>query len=346
MFLPEPGQRPARATPRRDERVLHVCLRVPGDPQTALANALRSLTTDGGEYAEVDWRTEGRRLVGALSHAASTIKPTLVFMQIQTPGVIAGDCINDLRQSCDPSCVVVQWDGDHRHNHVTGPDREWFVDLARGCDVNACVCTRDVEEYAEMGVKGAAYVNIGVDTDLWRPATPDPTGPDVLFLASFYKHLGYQTRAETVRTLSGRFPDRFAVYGYGWPTDANHRGFVPHEREAPLYSRSLCAISNSIRTDLPRYTSDRLLRGLASGALMLVESFPDMAGLGLRSGVNCISWANVTQLCEQIATILATSQDLAWQYIRQQARELALTHSWDSRMGELAYIVEAVRASR
>lgn len=351
-FLPEKGKRPARRQPRRDERVLHICLRVPGDPQKALENALRSLASDGGQYMELDWRKEGAHLPNRLFDVCRTLKPTLIFAQIQTPGILTGGEMDLARRSCDPDCVMVQWDGDHRHDHVTGPDRSWFVNLAGGCDINAVVCTRDVEEYASMGVKGAAYLQIGVDADIWQPTTPDIEGADVVLLAGYYSHLGYQKRREVAERLTARYPSHFAVYGQEWvdnrkqPIPVNRRHFLAQHQEAAIYSRSLAALSISIRNDLPRYSSDRLLRCLASGALTLVDEFPDMAGLGLKHGINCLVWTEFEELCAQIDSVLQNPTDPIWSLIRNSARELALTHTWDSRMFELAAMVEAVRAGR
>lgn len=347
IFLPEPGKRPPRAEPRRDERLLHVCLRVPGDPQNALADALRGLTERGGEYAEVDWIAAGASFPEKLLETAAKIQPTLVFAQIQTPGILTAGDVERLRRVSAPGVVVMQWDGDHRHDHTDVPERDWFRHLARACDINACVCTRDVEEYAEQGVPGAAYLQIGVDADIWGPSTPEPSGPEIVLLASYYSRLGYKTRLEAARMLSASFPGKFAVYGHGWNgvEGVSSRPFVPHLAEAPLYSKAVAAISVSIRNDLPRYTSDRLFRCLASGALTLVEKFPDMEGLGLLNGVNCVVWDSVEELKILVSDALTFWPVSRGSLIRTAARDLALTHTWEARMKELAYMVERVRAA-
>jgi hypothetical protein len=324
---------------------LHVCLRVPGDPQNALATALRDLTTDGGDYAEVDWYALGAKFPERLLEAAAMLRPTLVFAQIQTAGILTAGDVEMLRRA-SPGVVVCQWDGDHRHNHTDTPDRDWFRHLGKACDINACVCTRDVEEYAAQGVPGAAYLQIGVDADTWRPTFGAENVPPIVMLAAFNKLPGYVSRIEAVKRLSPT--GNFAVYGNGWQAvgfPAAHRPFLSHAQEAPVYSACKAAISASIRNDLPRYTSDRLLRCLASGALTLVEHFPDMEGLGLRDGENCAVWYDVDGLERLVADVLSRPNDEAWEHIRHEARELALTHTWDSRMFELAHMVEAVRAA-
>ena len=346
VFTPEPGCRPPSVEPRRNERVLHVCLRVPGDPQAALARALKSLTQPDG-YWEVDWQAvkrEGGAVVDSCVKIARQIRPTLIFIQAQTPHVLSAYDVDTIRSHCAPDCVIVQWDGD-QHYEPTDPKRAWFVDLGRACDASLICNTRYPLDYADMGVR-CGYLQIGVDADIWRPTTPDPKGPAVVLLASNYRHLqSYSRRVAAARMLSVRFPSAFAAYGYGWELDGevNGRPFVKHEAEAPIYSKSLAAVSISIRADLPRYTSDRLFRCLASGALTLVEAFPDMAGLGLRDGINCLSWSTLGELEALVKGIVEAPETRPHDDIRIRARDLAMTHTWAARMGELAAIVEAIR---
>jgi hypothetical protein len=343
-FLPAPGCRPLAIEPRRDERVLHVCLRVPNDSQTALAAALRSISSD---YIELDWmqtKQAGKSVGDVLCTLARLQRPTLVFIQVQTANILDAGDIARLRPLCAPNCVIMQWDGD-QHHPPEAPQRDWFRNLGSGCDVSLICNTQYPLVYDRMGVR-CGYLQIGVDADLWKPTTPDPKGPSIVLLASNYAHLkGYTRRIAAARMLTARFPTAFAAYGYGWEMDqrVNGRPFVLHEREAPIYSKALAAVSISIRNDLPRYTSDRLFRCLASGALTLVEAFPDSEGIGLRHGHNCLVWSELRDLEAIVEDVLAHPTEATWSLIRQEARQLAMTHSWDARMHELSAIVEAIR---
>lgn len=341
-FLPHPGCYPPAATPRRDERLIHVCLRVPGDPQTALANALRGLTRDGGTYAEVDWVPDPRHAGEKLRTIAQQLKPTFVFVQVQTADVLSVADLEVVRRFADPSCVIVNWDGD-RHYEADAPQRAWFRDLSRGCDASAVVCTRDAENYAKLGVKGAAFLQIGVDADLWKPTDPSPNTPAVVMLASDYPHLqSYNRRVDICRKLTAALPGQFAVYGYGWQRpDVASRPFLQHHEEAPVYSGAMAAVCMSIRNDLPRYSSDRLFRVLASGTVPLVEWFPDCEGLGLVDQVNCLLWHDWDEL-----RCLVNGPVLDNPGMRQAARALALEHTWEARMFELAAVTNTIREDR
>lgn len=355
-FLPAPGCRPLAIEPRRDERVLHVCLRVPGDPQAALAAALKSISSD---YVEVDWmkvKQAGESVADVACVLARLQRPTLVFIQAQTPGVLDWTGIAKLRPLCAPNCVFIQWDGD-QHHAPDAPQREWFVNLGRACDVSLICNTEYPLVYDRMGVR-CGYLNIGVDADIWQPTTPDIKAPPIVLLASNYAHIEkYSRRVAAARMLSARFPTAFAAYGYGWELDGRVTGrpFVPHEREAPIYSKALAAVSISIRNDLPRYTSDRLFRCLASGVPTLVERFPDMEGLGLRDGTrdpswaegaNCYAWSTLDELSALVCWVLDGCGRELLKMAGERGRQLALTHTWQARMAELAAIVESLRLER
>ena len=347
-FLPAPGCFPPATEPRRDERVLACYILVPGDPQAALGHALAGLTRDGGQFEMIDWYADRAAAPMRLLDAAQRITPTLVFLQIQGPGVLTSTHLAELRTLCHHSAVIVQWDGDHRHDHTDGPDRDWFRELARGCDINAVTCTRDVLEYAEQGVRGASYLQIGCDTDLWRPTDPAPEVPEIVMLANYYPSM-HRERIETCKRLTDEFPGKFSVYGRGWhhrPDIASGRFLEQHE-EAAVYSAASAAVSMSIRNDLPRYTSDRLFRCLASGALTLVEEFPDMEGLGLEDSVNCRVFEDWYDLERIVSIWLSRAASCWWSTdIRAGARELALSHSWTARMRELSAMVETIRSQR
>jgi len=344
VLLPAPGCFPLALPGGPDERVLHVALRVAGDPQAALERALRGIAT---EYAEVVWTTTPiDRLEREVLEAAARIRPTLVFMQIQTAGIVRPGLVGQLRAACAPDALVVQWDGD-QHFAPRAPERAWFVELGRDCDASLICNTAYPPIYAELGVRHPGYLQIGVDAQLWRPRAPAPCTPQIVLLATHYPtEAAYRRRLDVAQRLTRAYPGRFAAYGKGWDAGAGvtHRAFLAHEDEAPVYSAAWAALSISICNDLPRYTSDRLFRVMAAGALPLVERFPDHEGLGLDHGVNCLIWQGWEQLRPLVDEVLRDYYPAA--QIRAAARELALAHTWDARMGELRAILAAVRAGR
>lgn len=329
------------------ERVLHIALRDTREQQPGLARALRSIA-DG--YAEVDWvqceKIGPHSLDGAILGCVKRMRPTLVFMQLQRKSPVTTHLIANLRALCDPSVVIVNWDGD-QHYEAMAPERAWFRELGAVCDTSLVVNTAHPELYARAGVRNPGYLQIGIDPLLYHPqVVPTPNTPATVMLASAYGgYPAYERRRAIVATLEKCYgAGAFGVYGSGW-SGPSARPFLNQDHEAGVYSAALAAVSMSIRADLPRYSSDRLFRALASGAYVLVERFPDMEGLGLVDEVNCRAWTGWAELERHI--IDAEPRYSWYARIRSAGAELARTyHTWEARMPELLYVVDTVRASR
>lgn len=340
VLVPRVDAAPPRLPMRQTERLLHIALRTPFEGQPSLAAALRSLAC---EYADVEWMTAETR--GTLVHdvlaAARALKPTLVFMQLQRRTPITPAIVESLRV-ISPDAVIVNWDGDQHHEPASA-ERAWFVELGKVCDASLVVNTRHPAEYAAMGVRHPGYLQIGVD-DRYRPTAPAKGVPRVVLLASNYAT--HRSRVELVRSLTETLgPREFGVYGGGWNGAPAARPMLHQDEEPPVYAGTRAAISMSIRADLPRYTSDRLFRALASGALVFVERFPECETLGLRDGENCRLWSDWDELKALVTAPTAPEeQELA---LRMNAAQLTRRyHTWHARMGELLAIVDAVRGDR
>lgn len=348
ILNPEFGCYPLAADVCADERVLHIALRDDFEPQPALERALRSIAS---QYVQVDWQAEEKKgpLATPLLEAAAALKPTLVFAQIQRPNALSGQLMRRVRDFCDPSCVIVQWDGDQHHT-PTDKGRQWYVELGRECDCNLTVETGYQARYAALGVKHPGYLQIGIEERWYHPSEPTAGVPPVVLLAGNYPSLahnpgGYKTRLEIAQRCQDAYgPEGFGIYGSGWGGWPCARLFVRQPEEAGLYAAAKAALSISIRSDLPRYTSDRLLRMLASGAVCLVERFPDCDGLGLKHGDNCLLWSSWTELSTAIEWTL--EHPGTFTPVRCAAADLGLEHTWSVRMPELLACVQAVRSSR
>jgi len=360
ILNPAPGCYPLAAEMRATERTLHLALKTPQEPQAALERALRSISS---QYEQVDWCYAERQPGGiekAAQSAAARLNPTLVFLQIQRANTLPGAVIERLRAVCHPSCVIVQWDGDMHHT-PRDPGRQWFIDLGRACDCNLTVETGYQKDYLAAGVRHPGYLEIGIDEQFYHPTEPTPGIPPVVLLAACYPDLeqiapgGYAGRVRVAAECEKAYGiDGFGVYGSGWgpdpqrnyPGNVCRREFLNQPQEAGVYAAAAAALSLSIRCDLPRYTSDRLFRMLASGAVCLVENLPDYEGLGLVDGVNCLIFDEWDGLKSDLDEILLTRNSPRWSTMRQEAARLGLEHTWAARMPELLACIDAVRAHR
>ena len=288
------------------------------------------------------------RLPDEVCKAAARIKPTIVFAHMQTPSALDdGNVIARLRAQCDPSCVIVQFDGDQ---HWTPSDwrRQWYTNLGALIDASLTSECHFQAEYARMGVRHPGFLAVAV-ADGWDTFSPPEAcgNPPIIMLASKWACLeGYGSRLNAVALCQDWYgPAGFAVYGNNWEGTPSARPYLTAAQELGAYRDAKAALSMSIRNDLTRYTSDRLFRCLYAGAVTLVERFPDCEGLGLEHGVNCLIWSGAKELyaCCQAARNMPPEQS---QPLRQAAKALGRQHTWQCRMPELLAIVDAVRAER
>lgn len=348
-ILPVPGRLPPWLPPgaRRAERVLHLALHDPGtaEEQPSLKVALRSLCRDADAYREIDWvkigPDEARR---QLLLQCEAFRPTLVFGQIQTPGVMTPECLRGCKEHLPPEAVVVLWNGDLRECE-SHPSMRWQVECGEAADLTLVTNTAGPRWLAARGV-AAGYLQIGYDPDRYRPDAPGgPSTPAVVFLGSNYQALGYDAplRQELAVRLYEATGGEFAAYGYQWSGPWARARLRQHE-EAPVYCKAALAVGVSLHNDVPRYTSDRTMRALGSGAVYAIKWFPDMEGLGLVDGVNCLVWNTVDDLVGIAMDWIRPGRADARALLRAAAHSLAVSvHTWDYRMGELAAILEEFR---
>jgi hypothetical protein len=328
--------------------VLHVALMPSADVLKVLPAAFGKIST---HYEQIDWiacaRTPGM-LTRRLLEESKRLQPTLVWMQMQNRSELTGDVIAQIRRLCQPGVVICQWDGD-LHWEPRSPNRQWFVDLGKHLDASLTAETKYQKEYADLGVVRPGFLTAGADLRQFGPREVTGDGyAGIVFLASRHPSMqGYVTRYKIVDAMERTFPSSFVVHGHGWGSRPCARPLVALGLEAQVYSNARAAISISIRNDVDRYTSDRLFRMLCSGALCLVERFPDCEGLGLDDGVNCLLWSTWEELQCLVTDILATPKSPRWELLRRGAAELGREcHTWDTRMLELLAIVDAIRGAR
>jgi len=362
-----PGEMPKRAedTPfGPTERILHVHLGNPTEPQTGLIGALRDLTDVdlGGLYRQVDWtqfslkhgpKGEWSEFERATVVAAEDIKPTLVFMQLQTLDVVDAPFLVELRDFCDPNAVFVSWCGD------VGRDPMWSHCVAPYFDAMLFSSMTQVEEHRAAGFPNAAYLQIGYDTDIHfvDPEEDRRRNGQVLFFGQNYNDNGWtieheaQLRRDVVLELAGGLPPVvFEIYGSGWNRilSRNVRP-MPREGAAHAYQNSAVAVSMSLTSKLKRYSSDRLLRALACGPVVLVKRFEEMPSWGLKDKENCLVW-DTPEHCLALAQLVRGAQGYSKEYyskIGAAGAKLAREHhTWPMRMHEMQIYVDYIRSHR
>lgn len=342
--------------PTRVERVLHIHLWTEGEPQTSLRNALAHLTDDaGGGYRRIDWTRFQNSIErdATILRVAEELRPTLVWMQLQTAGVVSPALISELRKISNP--LIVSWCGD------VGRDPAWSHALAPHVDAMLFSSMTQVEEHRALGFVNAAYLQIGYDEDVHQAnpwPRPSASGAHfanrmnrVLFLGQNYRDASWNEflpdhEAELRRNVIAELKrtQLLNLYGPGWHPRVP---VIDRVQAAHEYRSAACALSISLTSKLKRYSSDRLFRALACGPVVLVKRFEEYGSLGLRHGVNCLLFDTPNEAVELASIVLREYERSAsgWDLVGAAGAALAREyHTWTQRMREQAVYLEYLRS--
>lgn len=281
-----------------DMRVLHIAMGMP-----EFDRAAREL---GHEVTRAKWSTgEHVRAIDA----ALADPPDLVFMQLHGAPVNL-DGVRKLREA---GSLVVEWFGD-----VRDPLPQSYVNNFPFVSVTACTNMPDVETMRGMG-HDARFLQIGYDETIFNTTGPtDLSAPDVVFLGSNYrgKFPLSDARAAMVEAMQRAFGHRFKVYGKGWNPRAP---YLNNEQEAAIYRGCKVAI-NFDHFDRPGFHSDRLLRAMACGAMVI-------------DGRLCAGW-DVDVLVDNVRQALAHPERTK-EHGRKNAESAYLNGRWHNRIRTL-----------
>ncbi len=383
---------PKRAEKLGRERVLHVHINgvKAVDQQEGLVRALKELVCAGatgaeqpvlGAYEMVRWTDFGHEeRQEKILDAAKRLKPTLVFMQLQTPGAMDVATVKKLRE-ISPGAVIATWNGDIASENAPW-NTEWQVAFGRVVDLTMHSSMTHVRALRAAGVSNACYLQIGVDERQYHvPEDSDIVGMkaisdmqtfDVSFLGSRYKDDAFSStynwkngnpahdstlRDEVVDKMREAFGDKFGLFGSGWGADSK---VVPVTESHEVYWRSKIGLSVSLDNKLEMYSSDRLHKILGCGALLLVKRFPGMKVFGLDEDYNCLAFDTAEEAVYKakfaVDTPIASSDGILprsglargdREQIAEAGAALARNHhTWSVRMKELQPYLDAVRSVR
>lgn len=355
------GKFPARVDVLPSERVLYVHLETKADPQAGLDRALRKLGSGG--YAKVAWMEYeyGPRQT-AIVEAAAKLKPTFIFLQLQTPNAVSPETIRRVREVVsDPNLVIATWNGDIAD--VNSPhNMQWMVGLGRVCDLSLHASNSHVKAMRSIGVHNSQFLNIGFDPAQYHEVEEDDVVGmktiddmrtyDICFLGSKYANNGDTfsaslkwhdagLRNDAVLAMKQTFGDRFGLYGRGW---GGEEKAVALSEAHTVYWRSKIGLNVSLANYMEAYSSDRLHRILGCGCLLLTKRFPLMSVYGLNHGTNCLIWDTPSEALNLAKQIVKDPNKLL--EMAKSGNDLAKnTMTWDSRMFELSAHIRLLRSS-
>jgi len=334
---------PLRSVLPPKERILHIHLDTDDDPQYGMQ---RALNLWGSDVSRIAWTRVGAEATRRQAvEVCRQQQPTLVWMQLQTPDVLDASTLRQMREAA-PNALLVTWCGDVGRcdpNEVL----PWEAEVADNVHLCLFSSTTQAHAYRAHGHPGASYLQIGCDTQWFRPANATKKYR-VAFLGQNYGTNFDRTlpgndaalRAEVARALKRRLGRDFYLAGGGW--GGLEDAFVATRDSPAVYHQSKLALSISLSQILGRYSSDRLLRALGCGVPTFVREFSGMASWGLVDRDNCIIWRTEMSVGHVVELI---AQDWSAEIGERGAKLVVQHHTWEVRVRELAVYLAALRGA-
>ena len=238
--------------------MLHIGLSpLPDMHSVGLKNACEA---NNWEYRDI--ATSHPNLNEQIIAMANDYKPDLCWIQIQSEG-ISKEAIEALKAV---NCWICQWSGDMRN--ILPPFyfhyAQWGVDLStfsNMVDVNIMRSCGYESQFLQIGASPEIYNNTGEVNNCC----------DIIFCGNTFGHFPLSgMRRDMVKELKRVYGDKFKAFGSGQP-DGAHTPNNQHG-EAAIYRGAKIGINLS-HFDAERYTSDRLLKMLACGLLVVSHEY-------------------------------------------------------------------------
>lgn len=272
-------------------KLLHIGVSASGTPYNGLQKAMMELC----EYKEL---RPGCSHAEVLEITFNWV-PNIVFMQIQTPGIVRHETIEYLKGI---GSFVINFTGDARK-----PIPQWYIDMGRYFDISLFSNETDVLTLASKGLK-SDFLQLGFDHEIYSPNGKSARGHDVVFMANNYPGEFELSpyREKIARLMYASFDDRFGLYGSGW-LRCNGSFMGNQLEEAACYRGSRIAI-NCSHYDLERYTSDRMFRILGSGVMCLTKWYPGVEK-DFKDGEHLVVWNDIPDLINKVEYYLFNEEE-------------------------------------
>jgi len=213
-------------------------------------------------------------------------KPDVVFMQVQTPGIITGTILRRY-----PKTKFFNFNGDVREQIP-----EWHFDVAPYC--TTLFTNEDwVQEIQKCNCK-AEYFQIACDDKIYKPEGKKEIIKPVIFMGNNHSTNFPLSRLRMEMVFRFLNEDWFLNCGRGWnmgkvfyrTIDLNYQ----QQREAAIYRGSKIGINLS-HMDLDSYTSDRMFRIMSCGTMCLAYKHKGIEK-EFTNGVHLRTWQTLDEL--------------------------------------------------
>lgn len=306
-------------------RILHAGCTATGEPLNGFQKALIKASTD---YREIHVSSGSKN--DELIRVNNELKPDIIFLQYQQADVILPHVLIRMKQE-NPSAWIVNYTGDVRH-----PLPSHYIETGKVIDCTLFCNYTDVWEARRLGID-SEYLQYGIDPEIYYPDQKSVDAPEIVFFGNNYGNqfpLSIQ-RGQMVNYLKQHYGNRFGVYGNNWGSHLSGNYNGNQIGEAHIYRACKIGINLS-HYDYERYSSDRMFRLMACGALCMSHRYAGIH-LDFELGKEVVAWDSFEHLKHQIDYYLANeSERLA--IAKAGCEKIHRTHTFDAMVKNLITI--------
>lgn len=306
-------------------KILHVALLSPHEPNQAPQRAMKDR---GHDVVVIDWvKIRDRAGIGmvrtTILNEAKNHKPDIIFMQLQTAGVIDRETA-DILSSIG---FTVNWTGDVR------ADIQWYKELAPHIDLTLFSNMTDVRTLKGEGLR-ADYLQVGYDEDLYCPGRPNKTHfAEIVFLGNNYKASTIKfpltgDRIAMVDYMSSRFKGKFKAYGSGWK--GSQRLHIADEINCYRFSKISI---NQNHFDYEKFSSDRIFRAMGCGIFMASRYYKGIED-EFEMGKHLECWSTHQEL-EDICRYYLANDKARKKIALEGSKHVRENYTWHNRIDRL-----------
>lgn len=242
-------------------KILNCGLMCPVGEDNGFTIAMRKVATNGYMQMPCYEGSFNRDLL----QASEEFKPDIIFIQIQQENILHEDTAIKLAQNS----FVINFSGDVRE---ALPD--WYVHIGKHIQLTTFTNMVDVNRVRNYGLP-ADYLEVGFNPEIYNRHNIPKSGPEIVAHFNHYENMFplSEYRVRIVQKLHEVFGDKFGVFG-NFPCAQGNFNSNQLE-EAQNYNRAKIAI-NCSHFNFDRYSSDRLLRALGSGVMVLSHHYKNI----------------------------------------------------------------------
>lgn len=307
------------------------CLRIMIDgeehPRYPIQNAFVSVFGEVETIWWQRWENDKDELQRVVLSKLTNNHYDFVFMQIQQANIIYPETL----ESAYERMPIFNWTGDVRN------DLSYYIPIGKHC-ITLFSNDTDPQKMRDLGFR-SDYLQTGYDTNYYYNKNHNRKDK-IVFLGNNFDHNYFaqsDARVQMVRAMKQAFPSQFEVYGINWKgVDHSIRPTQDKIEESNILNDSLIAL-NIPHINCAKYYSDRQLRAMACGCLVLTQEYPEISP-EFQVGEHLDTWRNFDELIG-LCHFYLENRERAIQIGNNAIERVSNYCTWEYRMEELKLLI-------